>query len=224
MAARYIPPGRRNASDARGTDSGSTVAKGRADTAEYTRAIPQLSYSVLDICNYFGDESSTLQHYTTLHSSKASPDALAFVLLFHGANPRWSTDNIIYVKSNLDLLGSNTATTEENVAKEPNKTPVAIFEQVRGGFSRNFEFRGWYKIAHLEFVDKSTPEKLVRMLEQKWQRKDRSGNVTQIERDSVRSPTGTLLSYLICTFAQLCFHVWRYDCIFIHADTTDYEK
>jgi hypothetical protein len=215
MAARYIPPGRRNASDARGTDTGSTAAKGRADTAVLTRDTPQLSYSVLDICNYFGDESSTLHHYTTLHSSKASPDALAFVLLFHGANPRWLTDNIIYVKSNLDLLGSDTATTEENMAKEPNTTLVAMFEQVRGGVRRNFEFRGWYKIARLEFVDKSTPEKLVRMLEQKWQRKDRSGNLTQIERDSVRSPRGTPHTYLICTYAQLllsCVELRPYLC------------
>jgi hypothetical protein len=214
----------RNVSEASETDTGSTVAKGRADTAELARATPQLSYSASDICNYFGDESSTPHHYHTLHSSKASPDTLAFVLLFHGANPRWPTDNIIYVKSNLDLLESDTATTKENMAKEPSTTPVAMFEQIRRGARRNFEFRGWYKIARLEFVDKSTPEKLVRMLEQKWQRKDRRGNVTQIERDSVRSLEGTLLSYLLCTYAQLCFHMWRYDRIFVHADTTDYKE
>lgn len=40
----------------------------------------------------------------TLHDAAASPQKLAYLFLFHGANPRWDTDNIIYTKSRLELL------------------------------------------------------------------------------------------------------------------------
>lgn len=40
----------------------------------------------------------------TLHGSQDTPGKLVFVILFHGANPRRDSDQIISTKSNLDLL------------------------------------------------------------------------------------------------------------------------
>ncbi|KAF2029219.1 hypothetical protein EK21DRAFT_113113 [Setomelanomma holmii] len=45
-------------------------------------------------------------HSITLHSSADQPDSLVWVLLFQGANPKWDSDGVIFVKSKLDLLPS----------------------------------------------------------------------------------------------------------------------
>ncbi|KAI0173934.1 hypothetical protein BJ166DRAFT_492490 [Pestalotiopsis sp. NC0098] len=58
-----------------------------------------------DITRHFwdGQTGSTLRS-TTLHDSQARPGELAYVCLFFGANPRWASDGIIFVKSELRLL------------------------------------------------------------------------------------------------------------------------
>ena len=53
--------------------------------------------------------------------------------------------------------------------------PIAVFKQVAGrNHTRGFKFDGWYNVDRVEFQKLNSPE-LVRMLEQKWARKDRNG-------------------------------------------------
>ena len=40
----------------------------------------------------------------TMHGSAATPEKLAYVLLFKDANPRWESDGIIFTKTSLELL------------------------------------------------------------------------------------------------------------------------
>ncbi|KAI4604469.1 hypothetical protein KJ359_000607 [Pestalotiopsis sp. 9143b] len=58
-----------------------------------------------DITRHFweGQTGSSFKS-VTLHDSKARPGELAYVCLFLGANPRWASDGIIFVKSELRLL------------------------------------------------------------------------------------------------------------------------
>jgi len=44
------------------------------------------------------------RHHGTLNASQATPEKLAYIVLFRGANPRWDSDKIIFVKTNLELL------------------------------------------------------------------------------------------------------------------------
>lgn len=41
---------------------------------------------------------------STLHAAASDPAKLAFITLFRGAHPRWTTDNVIFTKSRLGLL------------------------------------------------------------------------------------------------------------------------
>lgn len=183
MAARYIPPGRRNAGGLREQRVTSAAVEASTGTPEPTRDLSPKSFSAGDICNYFGGESTgSFHNSSTLHASAASPDSLAFVLLFHGANPRWPTDHILFVKSNLDLLRADTEEHSDTTVDRKLPESVAVFEQTRGSRSAKFEFAGWYKVVHVQFLSPRTTD-LVRMLEQKWTKKDRYGNVSQIERE-----------------------------------------
>ncbi|KAI1755659.1 hypothetical protein F4782DRAFT_363343 [Xylaria castorea] len=63
-----------------------------------------------------------------------------------------------------------------------NPTPIAVFEEQRtpgfraGGILARFAFKGWFKISRINVLAPHSAE-LVRMLQQKWGRKDRFGNV-----------------------------------------------
>jgi len=62
-------------------------------------------------------------------------------------------------------------------------SPVAVFEQIRGGHSSgNFKFSGWYRIVLTDFLEPRTQE-LATMLEQKWQVKGRNGELKHRVRD-----------------------------------------
>lgn len=52
------------------------------------------------------DDTDSVQYapHSTLNGGASAPDKLKYVMLFHDANPRWSTDGIIFVKSNIHLL------------------------------------------------------------------------------------------------------------------------
>ena len=119
------------------------------------------------------------------------------MILFRDANPRWETDQIIFTKSNLEVLPSlaneddppeestegraieetleNGTSEQSNSAyAQGNQTePVAIFAQ-EGQFQagRAYKFRGWYKIERLTFLEPGSPE-LVRMLQQKFSMVDK---------------------------------------------------
>ncbi|KAI0551448.1 hypothetical protein F4679DRAFT_539331 [Xylaria curta] len=62
-----------------------------------------------------------------------------------------------------------------------NPLPVAIFEEKRtlglrtGGHNARFAFKGWFRISRINLLAPHSAE-LVRMLQQKWARKDRHGN------------------------------------------------
>ncbi|KAI6914279.1 hypothetical protein KC318_g692 [Hortaea werneckii] len=63
--------------------------------------------------------------------------------------------------------------------------PIAIFKQVQRSKEQRahaFNFEGWFKIERLAFLEPQSPE-LIRMLQQKWQKTDRFGNVVQRKRD-----------------------------------------
>lgn len=63
---------------------------------------------------------------------------------------------------------------EENVAETRN--PIAVFKQIEStqGRTAGFQFEGWYRVDGLEILEPRSPE-LVRMLEQKWSRKNKHG-------------------------------------------------
>ena len=61
----------------------------------------------------------------TLSSSEDKPDTLQYVILYHEANPRWDSDHIIFVKTNLRLLGL------ENTALEPKEIGPQTLKNLR---------------------------------------------------------------------------------------------
>ncbi|KAI9723867.1 MAG: hypothetical protein M1828_003986 [Chrysothrix sp. TS-e1954] len=96
------------------------------------------------------------------------------------------SDEIIANVSPAERDTTATRTSVEKGAKSivPNQTeksPIAIFNQVRKG-PRTIKFTGWYEIAKLDRLQPKSPE-LIRMLEQKWMVKDRYGNVKSRQRD-----------------------------------------
>ncbi|ORY14366.1 hypothetical protein BCR34DRAFT_585770 [Clohesyomyces aquaticus] len=62
------------------------------------------SIAELDVYFWEGETSAAVCNSTTLHSSAAHPDSLSWVLLFRGANPKWASEKVLFVKSNIDLL------------------------------------------------------------------------------------------------------------------------
>ncbi|KAI7545579.1 hypothetical protein KC331_g6133 [Hortaea werneckii] len=71
-----------------------------------------------------------------------------------------------------------------DISKDSNG-PIAIFKQVQRSKEQRthaFNFEGWFKIERLAFLEPQSPE-LIRMLQQKWQKTDRFGNVVQRKRD-----------------------------------------
>ncbi|KAK3076632.1 hypothetical protein LTS18_012484 [Coniosporium uncinatum] len=64
------------------------------------------------------------RHHGTLDSSEATPNKLAYVVLFGGANPRWDSDNIIFVKTNLELLPPEAEEKSSSPDAEQASTPA----------------------------------------------------------------------------------------------------
>ena len=124
MAYRYIPPHLRGTSQDAGSGSSTNsmpsypVSSGlrggdgsRRSFNSKPDALPEDGvYSLEEIKRHFwpqDDPELTSQRSKTLHDSAITPGALAYVLLFAGANPRWEKDGIIFTKSSLDLLPSD---------------------------------------------------------------------------------------------------------------------
>lgn len=108
MAGRYIPPHLRN-KQASAPDAGAPNPGQTNLAATRRRSAPTLGNEGLtlrEIHAYFWKDEDTPDstHNTTLHSSSENPNGLAWVLLFAGANPKWDSDGVIFVKSNLDVL------------------------------------------------------------------------------------------------------------------------
>ncbi|GAB7358016.1 hypothetical protein MBLNU230_g0181t1 [Neophaeotheca triangularis] len=146
------------------------------------------------------DDTERPQHGGTLHDSATHPGQLTHIILYNNANPRWSADKIIYTKSGLELLpkpatGEGLVNPGPNINPVTNETqqppssdpsgPVAIFEQklqTRDLHTRAYQFVGYYNITRVAFLEPGSQE-LVRMLEQKWERRDKFGNVRTAQRD-----------------------------------------
>jgi hypothetical protein len=80
--------------------------------------------SIRDIQHHFWqttnhEDMTGFGEHATLNNSVANKDGLAYVLMFRGANPRWKSDNIIFVKSNLDILPDYYERTEEWIKQYP---------------------------------------------------------------------------------------------------------
>ncbi|KAK8072168.1 hypothetical protein PG996_005516 [Apiospora saccharicola] len=56
--------------------------------------------------------------------------------------------------------------------------PIAVFEEIRSG---QFKFTGWHSVARVSVLAPNS-EGLARMLQQKWERRDRFGNVMPVQR------------------------------------------
>ena len=146
---------------------------------------------------------------STLQDSADRPGQVAYLILFWDANPRWDTDGIIFTKSRLELLptsptdhddgqaNSGAAVGTENVNGEAQTNgrpgvqdggqeskPIAVCKQVSSSrATRGYKLGGWFKIERIAYLEPHSSE-LVRMLEQKWSKKDRSGATFVQERSS----------------------------------------
>ncbi|KAE9974716.1 hypothetical protein EG328_003673 [Venturia inaequalis] len=79
--------------------------------------------SIRDIQHHFwkseSDGMTGFGEHATLNNAADHKDGLAYILLFRGANPRWQSDKIIFVKSNLDLLPDYYERTDEWIDQYP---------------------------------------------------------------------------------------------------------
>ncbi|KAJ8105564.1 hypothetical protein ONZ43_g7380 [Nemania bipapillata] len=82
------------------------------------------TYHQDEIHNYFwgGDSDARDSRNSTFHDSKDHPQELAYMLLFFGANPRWTNDRIVFAKSKLALLPEYAVKKAENGEWETEKT------------------------------------------------------------------------------------------------------
>lgn len=113
MAGRYIPPALRKKLGET-TTSVEPPQETRSPSPIDTRKQDSTLFTERELSVHFRPEHedgqidelpfTPLRRTSTLNSSTASPDQLAWIKLFQGANPRWASDRIIFVKTNLDLL------------------------------------------------------------------------------------------------------------------------
>jgi hypothetical protein len=121
MTALPISPGHRSGNDTSisGDATSPSLRRGGLDNIrpllrKFDPGPEEELYSIREIQRYFWPQdyaSSGVGNRKgkTLHDSAATPGALAYVLLFKDANPRWETDGIIYTKSSLELLPAQSA-------------------------------------------------------------------------------------------------------------------
>ncbi len=112
-------------------------------------------------------------------------------------HPRWQTDQIIYVKSELQLLPQPEPPAEPSTDNNVNNSPpspvdsptlpaqIMIFEQdsERNQSRARFTFLGYFDLIKMQILEPNTPA-LIRMLEQKWTRIGKWGQSHQIQRDA----------------------------------------
>ena len=214
--SRYVPPALRIKQQQQENQS-SASAPGETSQAFRPRRLEDLrlqagssdGLSLADIHDHFRKESARfLGVQSTLNATASNPDRLGYLILFSDANPRWSTDQLLFAKTKIDLLPGY----EEAFAEPPNSEPiiapstlelfsgkdqteesvespgepVAVFEQ-SSGYRRDkesgFSFTGWFQLERVDFLQPFS-EELARMLGQKWSRKDKFGRETEIKRDS----------------------------------------
>ncbi|KAK8016128.1 hypothetical protein PG993_014317 [Apiospora rasikravindrae] len=77
--------------------------------------------------------------------------------------------------------------------------PIAVFGQAGYG---EFRFAGWYSVARVSILAPHSPD-LVRMLQQKWERRDRWGNVVTKKRDASGWKTSLTHQWAVVKFEKL---------------------
>ena len=157
MAGTYVIPSLRNQSGQDASDS--FTAKGDSSSG----------YEICEILAHFWPTEHEVQHSaavpqlhrTTLNEAAATRGQLTWVVLYFGANLLWESDRIIFVKSNLDFLP--TQSEDESAPQQP----IAVFTQTRDKNFNSFDFAGWYQVNRVEICEPHSSE-LVALLEQKW--------------------------------------------------------
>lgn len=115
----YVPPAlRKKQQQSDGNGAFNTMGDNAQPTEEVTNNVlpaRQALYRGEDINDYYWPDGNKLDkgsrvtinhgiHYGTLNASAAEPEKLKYVMLFEGANPRWHSDGLIFVKTSLNLL------------------------------------------------------------------------------------------------------------------------
>ncbi|KAK7962561.1 uncharacterized protein PG986_003386 [Apiospora aurea] len=77
--------------------------------------------------------------------------------------------------------------------------PIAVFEQTG---TVEFRFAGWYSVARVSVLAPHSSD-LVRMLQQKWERRDRWGNVVTKKRDPSGWRTSLVHQWAVVKFEKL---------------------
>lgn len=107
----YVPPALRNKQDPAADAQSVPATPDDALRPKAARTKPP-GHRLVDIHNHYAASPATersagdegIAHHSTLNGSAAEPDRLKYVVLFAGANPRWASDGIIFVKSCVHLL------------------------------------------------------------------------------------------------------------------------
>ncbi|KAH6646870.1 hypothetical protein BKA67DRAFT_540342 [Truncatella angustata] len=81
--------------------------------------------------------------------------------------------------------------------------PIAVFEELKNTNKHTFIFLGWYSIGRINIIAPHSAE-LVRMLQQKWERRDRYGNVISTKpRDASAWKSSMTHEWAIVKFDKL---------------------
>lgn len=82
----------------------------------------------------------------------------------------------------------------------PNRhEPIAVFEEVQ---SNQFKFAGWHSVARVSILAPHS-EGLARMLQQKWERRDRFGNVMPVQRSPGQWASSLAYQWAVVKFEKL---------------------
>ncbi|KAG8533758.1 uncharacterized protein KY384_001499 [Bacidia gigantensis] len=122
MAGRYVPPAlrNRNLASAPASQSGKAV-----ESTAARRPLSELKLSpdrndrplhtLQEIAPHYGDNMT----HSTLHDSAKTPGMLSYVVLFHGANPRWYSDHIIFARTNISFVKPFTTVQHDHLEAKP---------------------------------------------------------------------------------------------------------
>ncbi|KAK8132580.1 hypothetical protein PG999_000753 [Apiospora kogelbergensis] len=209
----YVPPHRRQAPGGGGVAVASAArpsthgeAGGPAGPGLRSgRAEPSKAYHYPDLVRYFWpdkEEAVTGGHESMFHDSTSRPGQLAYVTLYTDINPRWEEDQVLYARSNLELLPDYTFQLEGEAEYLPNPMysiykpartppliyqprtlhePIAVFEVTA---SEEYTFAGWYSVKEVCVLAPHSFE-LTFMMQEKWD----AINFKEAAKDTV-SPSG----------------------------------
>ena len=108
--------------------------------------------------------TQTLHVTHTLNAAAETPGQLTWLKLHRNANPAWESDRIIFVRSDLDFLPTQSEDVETESGELAPQQPIAVFTETRGS---SFDFAGWYQVSRVKICEPRSPE-LYALLDQKW--------------------------------------------------------